>query len=90
MKLEAKVRRVTGLAKHLLGTIVDGRPVAVEQLPAATTARIEPIEEGGVLLLLFDATAQGAGDEWWATVDEAKRQAKAEFEIEESDWRAVG
>jgi hypothetical protein len=88
VKLEAKVRRVTGVTKHYISTIIDGRVVPVEKLPGAAYVRIEP-DEGGFLLLLFDDKGNGAGDEWCATLGEAKAQAKAEFEIQEADWSEV-
>lgn len=90
MKWEAKVRRVTGITQHRIATVVDGRLVPQEVLPSPSTVRIEDSGgDRGVFLFLLNAAGECIADEWALTVEEAKRQARYEFAIEEEDWAVV-
>jgi hypothetical protein len=88
MKLEANVRRVTHRTINRVSTIVNGQLVRGPEIPPPVRVRIEP-DPPGFLLLYLDGMGDSIADGWHLTVEEAKRQAKFEFEIEESDWVAV-
>ena len=87
MILEAKVKRATGGCVHRDATIVGGKLVDGPVMPPPARVRIEP-EKGGssFFLLYFDEAGRVMNDGWHQTLEEAKRQAKFEFEIEEDDW----
>jgi hypothetical protein len=42
--------------------------------------------DAGFMLFRLDDNGECVSDTWHATLEEAKRQARAEFKIEESDW----
>lgn len=67
-------------------------PSARESVRAAgtaysTAARLElHAQSYGVELIRFDVDGRFAGDSWHETIEDAKRQAKFEFDVEASDW----
>ena len=87
--LEAPVKRVTNKTVHRQAIFVDGQRVPFGTILPPTRVRIEPTDDG-FLLLYLDASGEETADTWHASVAEAKAQAKFEFEIEESDWVEVG
>jgi hypothetical protein len=92
VRIEAKVRRVTDKAvKNRVSALVSGRIVPIADIPPASGVRIEPLgaPEKGFLLFYLDGSGNQIADGWHLTLDEAKRQAKLEFEIEEEDWFEV-
>jgi hypothetical protein len=86
--LEAKVVRVVHGGVHRVSTIVEGKVVPLMDIPAPALVRIERIEKnnGGFLLDHVNEMGESITDTWHATVEDAKRQARHEFGIEESDW----
>jgi hypothetical protein len=87
--LRAKVRRVTGATEHWLGGVDDeGNLKEVAKLPDAHWVELK---EGGqgFFLLYFDEAGEYITDGWHVSLEEAKHQAKFEFEINENDWRPV-
>jgi hypothetical protein len=91
MRIEAKVRRVTGKTVHRVSALVNGRIVPVADIPPASRVRIEPLKapEKGFIMFYLDGSGNQIADGWHLTLDQAKRQAKFEFEIEEEDWSEV-
>jgi hypothetical protein len=89
LRLTAPVRFITGFTKHFVGTIGDdGTHVPLHELPRPTQIIID--EDGfGYPVLLLDLHGDQVADEWFPTLDDAKRQAKQEFGIDESDWSVV-
>lgn len=82
--LRAIVRRPTGATRQLL-LGADG----VRRMGDAT--RVEIVgADGGYLLLRFDASGAEVGDTWHATIQDAQRQARMEYAIEEGEWVSVG
>lgn len=80
MKLRASVRETTGSTRHL----VHGRE---SENIASDVAWIEiKLGDGGFYLLYCTATGECLADTWHPSLDEAKRQASVELEIEEADW----
>jgi hypothetical protein len=80
-RLQAQVRRVTGVTRH----VIAGRP-----MPQPEFVRIEAeVSSHGFLLLYCDASGQSMSDSWHHSIGEAMAQAKREFEIEESEWQEV-
>jgi len=55
-------------------------------LPVATLVEISG--DDGYYFIRFSET-RFAGDSWFSTLDECKRQGKFEFGIEENDWELV-
>ena len=88
MRLRAKVRNVTGESTNYLGSIVNGMPVPVRQLP--DPAWLEISEEGGAFFLLYlDASAQCFADSWHRTLESAQREAMLGFGVSREDWQPV-
>jgi hypothetical protein len=56
--------------------------------PEAKLLKIVPEEEAGVLLIKMDADGQFAGDDWYATFDDAKKAADEEYELEPGAFTA--
>jgi len=46
-------------------------------------------QDGAYYLLSLDENGVCVADTWHPTIENAKRQAKFEFEIEEADWVEV-
>jgi hypothetical protein len=85
VNLTAKIKHVTGVTKHYLGTIENGAPEPVKELPPPAYVEIQEAESG-FFLLYFDSEGNCMTDTWHPTLEDAKEQAKAEFEIDEEDW----
>jgi hypothetical protein len=82
MPLIAHARRTTGGTTHLLG---GGPSGGVTPLEAASRLEIVNATDG-VTLIRYSARGAFVGDTWHASVEEAMRQAKFEFDTEPSDW----
>lgn len=85
MKLKAFVHRVTGKTTHRVGTLIDGMPVAHEKMSDAAWVVIEE-RDGSCTLIRYSRAGEFAGDTWHPTFEEAKRQARFEYDIQDSDW----
>lgn len=83
--LRARVRRITGNTTHRAAHIEGDAVVADGALPTTEWVQIEPTHEG-IFLLYFDAAGAGITDTWHQTTEQAKAQARFEFEIEDADW----
>ena len=83
MTLKAYVRRLSG--RHGIGALVEGRVIEKEKLPPAAWVVIDE-KEDGIFLIRYSDTADFAGDTWHASIEDAKKQARSEFEIESGDW----
>ncbi len=88
MRLRAKVKITTGAAAHYEGRLEGDALIKTEQLPPAAIVEIQDSEHG-FYLLRFDAEGDFVGDTWHPTLEEAKRQALFEFELEDQGWREV-
>ncbi len=82
MRLTASVRRATGSTIHTLGT---GTPGDITLLQSATRLEIVDSTEG-VMLLRYSSEGAFVGDTWHITIEEAKRQAQFEFDVDPSEW----
>jgi len=89
MKLKAYVVRVTGETTHRIGEIAEGKVIRKQRMPDAAWVVIEEIN-GSCYLYRYSNTGECAGDTWHQTLDEAKRQARFEYEIGYSDWFKEG
>lgn len=71
---------------HSIGGISpDGTLQTVASLPAAS--QVEIVEEDDWYFLIgYSSDGEFAGDSCFASIEEAKKQAKFEYEIDESDW----
>ncbi len=88
MRLRAKVTKVLGSSTNYLGTIVDGKPVPVEQLP--DPAWLEISEEGGAFFLLYlNMDCECFADTWHQTLASAQSEAILGFGIKLEDWIEV-
>jgi hypothetical protein len=89
MKLRARVKRTTGNTRHYIGTFVEGELMPVADFPPTAYVEIHEGGDGGYMLFHYDNEGQEGADTWHPTLDEAKEQAKFEYEIEEADWKVV-
>jgi hypothetical protein len=89
MRLRAKVNGSTGKTRHSIGTLIDGVPTPVEELPTSEWVEISE-EDGAFYLFHLDADGVCFADTWHPTLDEAKQQASFEFGIEPEDWIEAG
>jgi hypothetical protein len=55
-------------------------------MPVPASVRIEPYKGGGYFLIYCDSHGKKMTDGWHKSVEEAKNQARVEFEILEDDW----
>jgi hypothetical protein len=85
MNLKAKVKQITGATKHFHGKIEDGKLIGGSEFPPPDYIEIEEANEG-FYLLYFDSVGNCMTDTWHKTLDDAKEQARVEFEIQEEDW----
>lgn len=81
MRLRANVRQATGSTRH----IIHGRE-SEDIASNIAWVEIEP-DDASFFLLYFSAAGECLADTWHPSLEEAKRQAHVEFEIEESDWK---
>jgi hypothetical protein len=88
MRLRAKVNAVLGPSTNYVGTIVDGQPVPVTQLPNPEWLEIS--EEGGAFYLYYlNADLECFADTWHQTLEGAKREALLGFGIKQEEWTEV-
>ena len=83
MRLRASVRRVTGNARH----IVHGRE-SDDLTSNIAWVEIEP-DDGGFFVFYYSSAGECLADGWHESLDQAKHQARFEFEIQEADWKGV-
>jgi hypothetical protein len=88
MKLRAKVKTVHGESTNYLATIIEGKPVPVEQLPNPTWLEISE-ECGAFFLLYINADGHCFADTWHQTLESAQREARLGFGINAEDWIAM-
>ena len=88
MTLKATVKRATGATAHYIGGMGRDSKFGVHPAPVPTSVEIQQ-SESGWLLLRIDANGDPITDSWHASLEEAKEQARFEYEIEEGDWEAV-
>jgi hypothetical protein len=85
VRLKAFVGDSAGRARHAIGTIVDGTPVAVTAIP--TPEWLEIAEEAdGFYLYHFSSEGICIADTWHRSLAEAQQQAEHEFGISPEDW----
>ena len=92
IKLVARVRSVTGRARHSIGTASPtGQPMATSDFSPATRVEIEPAggDSPAQFLIRYDAHGNFAGDTWHRNVADAMAQAEWEYEIRQADWTEI-
>lgn len=82
MRWKAFVRGVTGKTRHLL----HGREAEGNLAAGTAWLVIEPVD-GNFFLYRFGADGACLADTWHLNVDEAKRQARSEFD--HADWHEL-
>jgi hypothetical protein len=87
-RLRATVRRVTGSTAHSIGTIKDDAPSPTARIPDPTTIEIVR-DTGAFFLFRLGDDGRCLADTWHQTLDEAKAQAKFEYDVEDDDWVGV-
>jgi hypothetical protein len=85
MRLRAKVNTVVGSSTNYIGTITQGQPVPVQQLPDPTWLEIST-EGNACLLLYLDADGRCFADSWHQTLEAAQREALLGFAIRTDEW----
>ena len=89
MKLRAKVTTVIGKSTNYLGTIVEGVPVPIEQLPDPTWLEIS--QEGHDFFLLYlNADGECIADTWHQTLESAQKEGMLAFGIKPNEWTVTG
>jgi len=88
--LKAKVQNVTGNTQHFVGIVKDGKLVGGKKIGDPDYVQIEE-GSNGYYLFRFNDDANGvcSSDSWFETLDQAKKQAKFEFEIEPDHWETI-
>jgi hypothetical protein len=86
-RLIADVKTVTGKTEHLLGAAhEDGRLVGVERIPAPAYVVISEDKDGSFYLFHYNSQNDCIADSWFQSLEQAKRQAKFEFDLDDGDW----
>jgi hypothetical protein len=80
MRLRANVRRRTGVTRH----VIHGRE-SEDLTSQIAWVEIEPAD-GAFYLFYFTAAGECITDSWHESLEQAKHQAFAEFEILDADW----
>ena len=88
MRLTATVKRATGATAHYIGGVDEEGKFGAKPASPASSVEIQEVDEGW-LLLRIDASGEPITDTWHASLEEAKEQARFEYEIEDDDWKAV-
>jgi hypothetical protein len=86
-RLTAVVRRATGATDHRVLASDERGELTAERVPEPRYVAIVEQPHGWALLRFDDADACVA-DTWHPTLEDAKKQAQFEYEIEEGDWIA--
>jgi hypothetical protein len=89
MRLRAPVRRATGKAHHFLAHLDGDEVVKDAQLGPVAWVEIQHQKNGTFHLNYLDASGAYLTDTWHPTLEEAKDQARFEFEIDDRDWVEV-
>ncbi len=84
----AKVNVVTGKTAHFVGRLEQGVPVPTARIPDPDWVEIA-WDGQSAFLYRFAADGTCLADTWHESVDSAKRQATAEFEIDPDAWQPV-
>ena len=84
MRLGAKVVRATGFTRHYIATA--SGPV---ELGPPARVEISDEEPSGYLLLHYDARGVCQADSWFASLEEAFRQAEVELSIPRDAWATL-
>jgi len=85
MRLRANIRRMTGATRH----IIHGRE-SEDIASQIAWVEIEPADaDGNFFLFYFTAAGTFLTDTWHQSLEDAKEQARFEFEIEDADWQEV-
>jgi hypothetical protein len=87
VRLRAKVKEVQRPSNNYIGTIVDGRPVAVEKLPEPDWLEIS-MEGGAFFVFYLDADLVCFADSWHETRESALQVGDG-FGIGRDEWRPV-
>jgi hypothetical protein len=81
------IARVRSSRKPHVGKVVSWGPgLTLTPFPEAKLLEIVPESEGGVLLIKTDAEEKFAGDDWYASIEDAKKSAEEEYELEPGAW----
>jgi hypothetical protein len=86
-RLTATVRRVTGATDHRVLESDERGQLKAERVPGPRYVAIVK-QPHGWALLRFDEEDDCVADTWHPTLEDAKKQAQFEYEIEEGDWVA--
>jgi hypothetical protein len=74
--------------KNYIGTVIDGQPVPVTQLPDPEWLEISE-EEGAFYLYYLNADLRCFADTWHQTLESAKRAALLGYGIKQEEWTEV-
>lgn len=88
MRFRASVVNFLGRTRHSIGTVENGLPKPVPALPTPMCLEIRE-SDGGWYLLHLDAAGASFADTWHETLDDAKAQARFEFDIPSDGWMVV-
>lgn len=83
MRMRARIRRATENARHGIHG-ADSNDIASQ----IAWVELEPAD-GAFYLLYFNANGDCLADTWHGSAEQAKAQARFEFEVEENDWEEV-
>jgi hypothetical protein len=86
MRLRAQVRRSTGNTHHHHAHLEGDEVIKDAEMGPIAWVELEPQKNGTFHLNYLDASGAYLTDTWHPTLEEAKDQARFEFEIEDRDW----
>lgn len=88
MRIKAYVNASTGKTEHYNGSAISENNDGFERVPRPKWVEISE-EPEGFYLYHFNQAGECIADTWHETLEEAKEQAKFEFEIKDNDWTTV-
>ena len=90
LKLRAKCQHITGNTQHWIGVARDGDGKLIGQTLIGPPEYVEIVEDKhGYFLLRYDGEGDCLADSWFESLEQTKRQAKFEYEIDEQHWETI-
>ena len=87
MKLRAQVKRVLKSGIHYIGTIGEGGPVPVQEMPIPDSVIIEINDNNGIFMMFrYTKSGEFCGDTWHENLELAFQEAEYEYGLLKEDF----